>query len=170
MDDHGEDGAPIQSIKPIALSLHGQFIVLGTVSEVKTWQEGLWAFAGGNTSCTVGCFKFTVSHASPCCYRGYPFWFESSSESVPSFHRALRTFLEELLYRTVYFLQESTSYLSKKSRDFTCYSEVWVWPQRNPGEECRIDGVRHCVKTRSICWPRFIELGFLNLRTYLRLT
>jgi len=73
---------------------------------------------------------------------------------------------KELLYRTIYLLKESISYQSKKSQCFACYSEVWVWPQRSPGEERRIDEVRHCIKTGSVCWPRFIE----NLGTYPRLT
>ena len=53
----GVGGVPIQSIKSVAWSLHCQCLVLGTVSEVKTWWQNLWAFAGGNTSCTVCCFE-----------------------------------------------------------------------------------------------------------------
>ena len=53
----GVGGVPIQSIKSVAWSLHCQCLVLGTVSEVKTWWQNLWAFAGGNTSCTVCCFR-----------------------------------------------------------------------------------------------------------------
>jgi len=50
---------PIQSTKSVAWSLHRQCLVLGTVSEVKTWRKDLWTFAGGNTSRNVCCFKLT---------------------------------------------------------------------------------------------------------------
>jgi len=83
----GVGGGPIQSIKSIAWSLNCQCLVLGTVSEVKTWRKDLWTFAGGNTSCTVCCFKskhftFVLPLLS--------FLIEASSESVRSCHRALR--------------------------------------------------------------------------------
>jgi len=55
----GWSGVPIPSIKTVAWSLHCQCLVLGTVSEVKTWRKDFWTFAGGNISCTVGCFKST---------------------------------------------------------------------------------------------------------------
>jgi len=55
----GVCGLSIQSIKSVDWSLHCQCLVLGTVSEAKTWQNDLWTFAGGNTSCTVCCFKST---------------------------------------------------------------------------------------------------------------
>jgi len=52
-----------------------------------------------------------------------------------------------------------TCYQSKKSgyklRSFTYFSDVWVWPQWFPGEEGRIDGVGHCVKTHWRGWTLF---------------
>ena len=79
----GVGGVPIQSVQSLALSLHCQCLVLGTVSEVKTWRQGLWASAGG----TVCCFKSTRFTFLFICY---PFWFQSSSESVRSCHWPLR--------------------------------------------------------------------------------